>query len=485
MFPPFSTEKAFAECQAMIKEIESGKLCIKPTGKVSQERAGHGVMLGAMVCKNSDGTIIRLRTLSGIAAQLVAEQENCSIVYVEPVVSAEEIEKALSKNDKQIHELTDKINLLKQNAAKNKQSGMSGIDAEPGADAEVLTKKRNALCLESQKKVFDLYSFYCADGNKRSLNEICRNFYGSQTNGKKLPPTGTGDCCAPKLLNYAYKNGLTPLSMCEIFYGKNSSTKVSGTAYPPCDERCALILPEILGLNIVYRDSDIVVVNKQSGVLSVPGRGPDKQDCIVNRLRRLFPECIEQPSVHRLDMETSGLMVLALNAESQRNLRIQFEKSEIQKKYIAVLDGNMAAAGIKECGQMELYFRLDVENRPHQIWDSVNGKKAITRWRILNLEKYSPPAAGLSAGAASKDSAGPSQGRKRTVTRVEFTPLTGRTHQLRLASADSHGFGIPIIGDTLYGSCQEGERLLLHASFLSFAHPVTGKKMEFNCPPPF
>ncbi len=134
---------------------------------------------------------------------------------------------------------------------------------------------------------------------------------------------------------------------------------------------------------------------------------------------------------------------------------------------------------------MELYFRLDVENRPHQIWDSVNGKKAITRWRILNLEKYCPPAAGLSAGVASKDSTGPSQGRKRTVTRVEFTPLTGRTHQLRLASADSHGFGIPIIGDTLYGKCESGERLLLHASFLSFAHPVTGKKMEFNCPPPF
>ena len=219
------------------------------------------------------------------------------------------------------------------------------------------------------------------------------------------------------------------------------------------------------------------MVNKQSGVLSVPGRGPEKQDCIVNRLRRIFPNCIEQPSVHRLDMETSGLMVLALNAESQRNLRIQFEKSEVHKKYIAVLDGNLIANGIKESGEMELYFRLDVENRPHQIWDSVYGKKAITQWRIIGLEKYSPPAV--------EGSVLPAKGKKHTVTRVEFTPLTGRTHQLRLASADSHGFGIPIIGDTLYGSCKEGERLLLHASYLTFTHPVTGKKMEFICDPPF
>ena len=127
MFPPFPTEQAFAECQAMIKEIESGKLCIKSTGKESEERAGHGVMLGAMLCKNSDGTIIRLRTLSGISAQLVSEEKISSIVYVDAVVSAEEIEKALAKNDKIIHELTDIINKQKNALNDDNSAGKNGI----------------------------------------------------------------------------------------------------------------------------------------------------------------------------------------------------------------------------------------------------------------------------------------------------------------------------------------------------------------------
>ena len=322
--------------------------------------------------------------------------------------------------------------------------------------------------MESLEKVFSLYEFHCANGKTKKLLEICN---------KNLPPTGTGDCCAPKLLDYAFKNSLKPLSMMEVFYDKKTDFHNLKPVYP-CEERCSLILPEMLGLKIVYRDKNLVVVDKQSGILSVPGRGPEKQDSIVSRLKNLFPDCINQPSVHRLDMETSGLMVLAFDAETHRALNHQFENRDVKKEYIAVLDGIILKKDFlqnerikwfsEKSGIMELYFRLDVENRPHQIWDEENGKKSVTEFEILNFENYKNP-----------------QGKVQKATRIKFIPHTGRTHQLRLASSDIHGFNHQIIGDSLYGIFTEGQRLLLHSSYLSFVHPVSGKRMEFFLNPEF
>ena len=167
-------------------------------------------------------------------------------------------------------------------------------------------------------------------------------------------------------------------------------------------------------------------------------------------------------------METSGLMVLAFTKEAHRVLGRQFEEGTVKKEYVALLDGILSKKGIEPCGVMELYFRLDVENRPHQIWDEVYGKKVVTEWKLLDVEYYVPPS-----------------GKRRAVTRVLFIPHTGRTHQLRLASSDSHGFATPIIGDTLYGNCEAGERLMLHAQKLSVVHPVTQKVMTFECKAPF
>ena len=167
-------------------------------------------------------------------------------------------------------------------------------------------------------------------------------------------------------------------------------------------------------------------------------------------------------------METSGLMLLAFTPAAHRELSRQFQEGEVSKEYVALLDGVLAKKGIAPEGVMELTFRLDINNRPHQIWDSVYGKKAVTEWKIECVQDYHAP-----------------DGSRRPATRVLFRPHTGRTHQLRLASADPHGFGVPIIGDTLYGSCAEGERLMLHASRLCFTHPVTGRRMEFTSPVPF
>ncbi len=208
-------------------------------------------------------------------------------------------------------------------------------------------------------------------------------------------------------------------------------------------------------LTIVHTDPSFVVVDKPGGLLSVPGRGPENQDCVVSRIKTIFAECIDQPAVHRLDMYTSGLMVLALTTETHRTLSRQFEQRLVEKRYIALLDGIVK----EDSGTITLPFRLDPENRPYQIYDPEHGKVGTTFWKRLDITSGK--------------------------TRIEFRPLTGRTHQLRLHASHPLGLGLPIIGDRLYGNGREGERMLLHASFLSFLHPDTGGRIEFNSPAPF
>lgn len=213
--------------------------------------------------------------------------------------------------------------------------------------------------------------------------------------------------------------------------------------------------PGSLNIEIAYEDTRLVVVNKPGGMLSVPGRGPEKQDCVIRRLQQKYPLMIEQPAVHRLDMFTSGLMVVAINSETHRNLNRQFEQRQVVKEYTALLEGIVA----EERGEIHLPFRVDLDNRPHQIYDPVHGKMGSTRWQRLSYENG--------------------------CTRIRFIPLTGRTHQLRLHAAHSLGLDCPIVGDSLYGSGVDGEPMLLHASLLTFSHPDTNQKLTFTSPPPF
>lgn len=208
-------------------------------------------------------------------------------------------------------------------------------------------------------------------------------------------------------------------------------------------------------LHILYQDRSLVVVEKPSGLLAVPGRGPDKQDSVVARVRYLVPWCIEQPSVHRLDMDTSGLMVLALTSEAHRHLSQQFAERRVEKGYLALLEGIVAG----ETGEVRLPFRLDPANRPYQVYDPVQGKMGVSGWRRVEVR----------------------DGR----TLVAFAPLTGRTHQLRLHASHPLGLGCPIVGDRLYGSGQLGDRLMLHATRLQFEHPATGQWMDFVSEPSF
>ncbi len=210
-----------------------------------------------------------------------------------------------------------------------------------------------------------------------------------------------------------------------------------------------------LDIKIVHEEVDFVVVEKPSGLLSVPGRGPENQHCVTSIVRTLFSGCIEQPSVHRLDMDTSGLLVLGLTKEVHRNLSIQFQDRKVSKRYVALLDGEIEEDG----GTIELPFRLDIENRPYQIYDPVHGKVGLTHWEKIGHES------GL--------------------TRVAFTPITGRTHQLRVHSAHELGLGTPIVGDPLYGTGTGPGQLKLHACYLSFSHPETGATLHFHSKAPF
>jgi len=208
-------------------------------------------------------------------------------------------------------------------------------------------------------------------------------------------------------------------------------------------------------LPIIHHDDHILVIDKPGGLLSVPGKGPEKQDCVVSRARSFFTDLPPQPAVHRLDLHTTGIMLLARTQDAHRHLVHQFQYRLVSKRYIAILDGSLAT----ESGSIELSFRLDPQNRPYQVLDPLNGKSGITIWQKL----------------AEKD------GR----TRVALTPLTGRTHQLRLHAAHSQGLGTPIVGDFLYGNGKDGDMMLLHSASISLVHPGSGQPCEFKSEPPF
>jgi tRNA pseudouridine32 synthase/23S rRNA pseudouridine746 synthase len=212
-------------------------------------------------------------------------------------------------------------------------------------------------------------------------------------------------------------------------------------------------MTDALSLDILHADPKVVVVNKPSGLLSVPGRGPENQDCVVTRVQAMFPECRKFPAVHRLDMDTSGILVLGLTARSNRELFQQFQQRQVAKRYVAVLDGVLEA----QSGEVDLPLRLDIYNRPYQVYDPLHGKASRTLWRRLGVQD------GL--------------------TLVEFTPKTGRTHQLRVHAAHPLGLGLPIVGDRLYGRGTGPGQLKLHAEYLRFTHPKTKEVMAFATPP--
>lgn len=456
MFPPFPTEEAQIFCRELMTQFDNySSLCPQENNPDFSTDclfgSGKGQMFGVLVCKDSQGRQVVLKAFSG--------QYNGHFLvpgWVPPLLDTKAYDEQVEGDDKTIKKLSVQI-----------ESTQNAIEK---AELKMRRKELSRLSLEA---IYKLYRFPCWNGRILSFCDILPGF----VQGGKFPPTGTGDCCAPKLLGYAFSKNLVPVSLAEFFYGDSnlSGTRLHKEFYPPCDEKCSIVMPFMLGLKILYRDDYIVVVEKPAGLLSVPGRGEDMQDCVVNRLRCLFPNCIKQPSVHRLDMDTSGLLVLAFTEQAHKNLSAQFMQGKVYKEYHAVLRGRLqGSAAFNEKGdfvaqgKIELPFRLDVGNRPKQIYDEIHGKVGITEWFFVKYERCPQNVC-----------------KEKVLSHVRFVPRTGRTHQLRLHSMHEKGLGAAIQGDRLYGVRHEGERLMLHASLLEFAHPETNEKLRFSSIPPF
>ncbi|WP_414752787.1 pseudouridine synthase [Anabaena sp. CCY 9910] len=320
-----------------------------------------------------------------------------------------------------------------------------------------LKQKRKALSRQLQAQMHAAYSLMNFLGQSVSLQRLMPNGL----------PTGTGDCCAPKLLHYAATHGLKPLAMAEFWWGSSCQDKIQGEFYGACMERCQPLMGFLLSglkpdsnfdkeqINVIYEDEWLIAVNKPAGLLSVPGRYFDTQDSVLSRLRRLLTQETKLAAVHRLDQDTSGILLLARDRQTYRQLSQQFQQRQVHKVYEAILAGVVST----ETGIIDLPLWGDPENRPYQQVDWQRGKPSVTNFRAI--------------------------AREGDYTRVEFVPLTGRTHQLRVHASDVQGLGVVILGDRFYGCTAKANRLHLHARELCFLHPHSGKIIHLQVKTPF
>lgn len=323
-----------------------------------------------------------------------------------------------------------------------------------------LKEERKAKSNSLQKQLFNQYTFLNAKGITKSLLAIFESTI------QKTPPSAAGECAAPKLLQYAYLHNLKPIAMAEFWWGQSpkSAVRRHGHFYPSCRGKCEPILGHMLegiavddnpmltnpavgkDLKIIHEDAQILVIYKPAEFLSVPGK--NIQDSVYQRIKDSYPEINGPIIVHRLDMSTSGLMLIAKSEKTYKYLQYQFIKRIVKKRYVALLDGLIEAAE----GIIELPLRVDLDNRPQQLVCYEHGKNATTKWKVIE--------------------------RKNGKTRIHFFPITGRTHQLRVHAAHPAGLNTPIVGDDLYGV--KGERLHLHAEWIKFRHPVSKEMVQFE-----
>jgi len=327
-------------------------------------------------------------------------------------------------------------------------------------EIELLKKRRKRLSTILQKHFFKQYQMLNILGESKDLTEIF-----SETIVQK-PPAGSGDCAAPKLLQFAFMHKLTPICMAEFWWGKQPKSEIRKHQhfYPACQGKCQPILSHMLDgmdldenpllvnpakgkkLEIVFHDEHVVVVNKPEDLLSVPGKSI--KDSVYTRIKAQFPHATGSLIIHRLDMATSGLLMLALNERAHKHIQQQFINKEVSKRYVAIIDGTLD----KSSGEICLPLCVDFNDRPRQRVCFEHGKYAETHWQVIE--------------------------EKAGKTKLFLYPITGRTHQLRMHCAHPDGLNLPIIGDGLYG--YRANRLHLHAQRLSFTHPITKERLTFE-----
>ena len=349
-----------------------------------------------------------------------------------------------------------------------------------------LKQLRKQLSDALQQWLFAQFRMLNAEGEEKDLLEIFRDtaledqpnlsLLSKRAALKMVPPAGSGECCEPKLLQYAFRHHLKPLQMAMFWWGESPKEEIRHHLqfYPACNGKCKPILrwmlPEVntmlnhasqpLTLETLYEDRELAVICKPAGMLSVPGKEPGVTS-VYSIMRGKYPEATGPLIVHRLDMATSGLMVIAKTEFAYHRLQEQFANHQIQKKYVAIVCAK--GGSIQPEGLLSLPLMPDYLDRPRQIVNHEQGKEAITEYKVL--------------GNAGNDVFGnkESEGNNQHL-RLALYPQTGRTHQLRVHCAHREGLNAPILGDPLYG-CEKASRLYLHAESIRFTHPLSGKEI--------
>ncbi len=338
------------------------------------------------------------------------------------------------------------------------QQQLDVYETEINTLKEARKHKSNTL----QQQLFEHYTFLNVKGEEKSLYAIF------STTEETVPPSGAGECAAPKLLQYAFLNQLKPIALAEFWWGQspNSEIRKHGHFYPACKGKCEPILAHMLegidmdenqmhinpakgkALETVYEDDFLLVVNKPAEFFSVPGRYI--QDSVLSRMRLKYPDATGPLLVHRLDSATSGLLLVAKTKEVHQHLQSQFILRQIKKRYTALLEGIVES----DEGLIDLPLRVDLEDRPRQLVCYEHGKSAQTAWKVVH--------------------------RRDNRTKIHFFPITGRTHQLRVHASHPDGLNRAIVGDDLYG--KKADRLYLHAEYLEFTHPISQEVMKIEVP---
>lgn len=401
----------------------------------------------------------RLESLVASWKQRIVEAKSCRDALRESGIT-EEQNGELIRESQFLKAEFKRQRVAEESALEHLRNELAGIESR----IEALKQERKRRSANLQNRLFDQFVFYDAKGETESL---CGIF---QRATLPVPPSGAGECAAPKLLQYAYLNHYEPLCMAEFWWGDSpkSIVREHGHFYPACKAKCEPILNFMLqgldvepspfsstshklDLEIVWEDETLLVVNKPAGVLSVPGKS--EAPSVYSFVRERYPEATGPMIVHRLDMATSGLLLIAKNKEAHAALQQQFEHHTIRKRYVALLEKTLPM----DRGEIILPICPDVEHRPCQMVSDEYGKYAETHYEVIE--------------------------RKDNRTKVYFYPLTGRTHQLRLHAAHVRGLHASIIGDELYGT--PSTRLYLQAQRIEFDHPVTGKRICVEVKPEF
>jgi len=401
--------------------------------------------------------------------QLKKDLERCSIDSLKEIAALKEQLKVNKANRDQLRKdnIFNEAELVKQSLYDKhllktlKDSWQQQLDDVQNqlnqfdAAIEALKNERKERSAALQQQLFDQYLFLNQAGESRSLHDI----FLLTPFGK--PPSAAGECAMPKLLQFAFLNGYKPVAMAEFWWGASPKSEIRKHKhfYPACTGKCKPILAHMLEgmlvdenplllsektgtLEIIYEDDSFVVVNKPAGLRSVPG--VTIHDSVYTQLKHLF----EPLMIHRLDMDTSGLLVVAKTKEIHKHIQRQFLQRSVSKRYTALL--SKVIDGVE--GTIDLPLAADLLNRPRQIVCFDSGKTSITKWKVIT--HYD------------------------SMTKIDFWPLTGRTHQLRMHSAHELGLNAPIVGDDLYGTA--AERMYLHAAYLEFTHPKSKERMKFE-----